>query len=189
VSHGVVAYSLGDSTAKNAGRLTLNPLPHIDPFGSVLLPLLLIVISQVSGGGIILGWAKPVPVDPRNFKDQKWGSLKVSLAGPGSNIALAIAFGLLLRFLPADALPPTFFLFAGVIVYLNLLLAMFNLIPIPPLDGSHVLFSFLGPRAEPLKLFLYQYGFVFLLLLIFFLFPVISSVVQFLFRLIVGIDI
>jgi len=99
VSHGVVANSLGDPTAKYAGRLTLNPIPHIDPIGSVILPLFLIIFSTISGGGMFLfGWAKPVPVNPNNLRNQKYGSAMVSLAGPGSNLAIALFFGLSLRF-------------------------------------------------------------------------------------------
>jgi len=93
VSHGVVANSLGDPTAKNAGRLTLNPIPHIDPMGSIVLPLILILISQASGGGgIIFGWAKPVPVNHNNLRDRRFGPAKVSLAGPAANLALALVF-------------------------------------------------------------------------------------------------
>ena len=97
IAHGSVANSLGDPTAKNEGRLTLNPLKHIDIFGSIILPLLLLLSSVFSGGsGIIFGWAKPVPVNPLRFKDQKWGSLKVAIAGPASNFILAIFFGFFL---------------------------------------------------------------------------------------------
>src|SRR3989338_2951574 len=90
LAHGYVAHSLGDPTAKYQGRLTLNPLPHLDPFGSVILPLLLFI----SGSPVLIGWAKPVPINPYNFTDQKWGTLKVSLAGPATNITLAVFFGL-----------------------------------------------------------------------------------------------
>ena len=98
LAHGYIAYSLGDPTAKYAGRLTLNPIKHLDPFGSVILPLILFI----SGSPILFGWAKPVPVNPYNFKDQKWGSLKVAIAGPITNIALAVFFGLLIRFIPSS---------------------------------------------------------------------------------------
>src|SRR5574343_1122969 len=93
LAHGYVAYSLGDPTAKYEGRLTLNPLKHLDPFGSVILPLLLLLAT--GGQGPIFGWAKPVPVNPYNFKDQKWGTLKVAIVGPATNFAIAIFFGLL----------------------------------------------------------------------------------------------
>ena len=96
VSHGVVANYLGDPTAKYAGRLTLNPLKHIDPIGSILVPLFLVIIRSP----FLIGWAKPVPINPYNFRDQKYGSAKVALAGPASNLAIAIFFGLMLRFVP-----------------------------------------------------------------------------------------
>lgn len=186
VSHGWVANSLGDPTAKNAGRLTLNPLPHIDPIGSIVLPLFLVVMSSITGGGIIFGWAKPVPVNPANLRDQKWGGAMVSLAGPASNLAVAVIFGLLLRFLGGDVLSPSLTLLFGYIAYINILLAVFNLLPIPPLDGSHILFSLLPRSLESIKIFLSKYGFLLLLFLIFFFFQVISLVVNGIFRFLVG---
>lgn len=186
VSHGVVANALGDSTARLSGRLTLNPIPHLDPIGSVILPLGLIILAQVTGGaGIIFGWAKPVPVNPFNLRG-KYGSAIVSLAGPGSNIAIALVFGLALRFLPIEAIHPSLLFIFGYIVYLNILLAVFNLIPIPPLDGSHILFTFLPRSAARIQALLQQYGFVLILLIIFFFFPVLSLVIQSIFKLIVG---
>lgn len=164
VSHGVVANSLGDPTAKNAGRLTLNPIPHIDPIGSIILPGILILL-----GGVVIAWAKPVPVNPFNFRDQKFGSLKVSFAGPLSNLALALMFGLALRFLPIYAVSETLGLFFGLIVYFNLLLAVFNLLPIPPLDGSHILFTFFPNMLKYLQGVFSMYG-IFLILLFLFLF-------------------
>jgi len=160
VAHGSVALQLGDNTAKHAGRLTLNPLKHIDFFGTILLPCLLILAKSP----FVIGWAKPVPVNPYNFSDQKWGTLKVSIAGPAANLSLAVIFGLLIRFI---ALPETTAIFFGLIVIYNLILALFNLIPIPPLDGSHILFSFLSDRFNNLKIFLSQYGLFILLALMF----------------------
>ena len=186
VSHGWVANSLGDPTAKNAGRLTLNPLPHIDPIGSLALPLFLVVMSSITGGGIIFGWAKPVPVNPANLRNQKWGSVMVSLAGPASNLAVALIFGLLLRFLGGDVLNPSLALLFGYIAYINILLAVFNLLPIPPLDGSHILFSLLPASLNSIKIFLSQYGFLVLLFIVFFFFQIISLVVNGIFRLLVG---
>jgi len=160
IAHGSVALKLGDPTAKNAGRLTLNPLKHIDAFGTVLLPLMLVLIRSP----FVVGWAKPVPINPYNFRDQRWGSLKVSIAGPATNFLLAVIFGLAIRFLP---LPDTFkFLFSFIVIY-NFVLAFFNLIPIPPLDGSHILFSVLPARFNNLKIFLHQYGLFILLALMF----------------------
>jgi len=185
VSHGVVANKLGDPTAKLAGRLTLNPLPHLDPVGSVLLPGFLILMSQLTGGGIIFGWAKPVPVNPANLRG-RYGSALVSLAGPASNLALALVFGLALRFLPIAELHPALLVIFGYIVFLNILLAVFNLLPIPPLDGSHILFTFLPSSLNKLRMFLAQYGIFVLLFIIFFFFSFVASLVNFLFYLLVG---
>ena len=185
VSHGVVANALGDPTAKNAGRLTLNPLPHLDPIGSVLLPGFLILMSQIGGGGIIFGWAKPVPVNPMNLRG-KYGSALVSLAGPGSNLAIAFTFGLALRFLPLAELNPALILVFSYIVFLNILLAVFNLLPIPPLDGSHILFTFLPRSFDALRVFLSRFGIFVLLFIIFFFFGFVSFVVNSIFNLIVG---
>lgn len=173
LAHGSVAYSLGDPTAKYAGRLTLNPLRHLDMFGSVILPLILFM----SGSPVLVGWAKPVPINPYNFTDQKWGSLKVSIAGPISNMILALFFGFLIRFIlvpygfydffTRHTLMGNFNLFSY-IVGLNIMLAIFNLVPIPPLDGSWILFSVLPQKFERLKVFLQQYGVFILLFFIFF---------------------
>jgi len=162
IAHGSVALHLGDPTAKNAGRLSLNPLKHIDPVGTILLPLLLLFATQ--GQGPIIGWAKPVPVNPFNFRDQKWGALKVSIAGPLINFLLALIFGLIIRFV---SLPEPALILFGIIVLYNFAWGIFNLIPIPPFDGSHILFTFLGERFLKLKIFLSQYG---LFILIFFIF-------------------
>ncbi|MEK7143933.1 MAG: site-2 protease family protein [Patescibacteria group bacterium] len=143
-AHGWSAYRLGDSTAKNAGRLTLNPIVHLDPFGTVILPLFLLFTS-----GIFLGWAKPVPYNPHNLRDQKYGSLKVGIAGPAANLIIALILGLFLRFsgyfIAAGILPFIFFQFLALIVYINIFLALFNLLPFPPLDGSKV-FADLFPK-------------------------------------------
>ncbi len=186
VSHGAMAYYLGDPTAKYAGRLTLNPLKHLDPVGSVILPIFLIAMARLTGGGIIFGWAKPVPINPYNFRDQKYGELKVSLAGPGANLTIAVFFGLLLRFLPLSFSFSGLVLMFSYIVYINLLLAIFNLLPIPPLDGSHILFTFLPPSMLKTKIFLQQFGFIILLFIIFFLFPWIIFIINVIFSLITG---
>jgi len=164
LAHGSVALKLGDTTAKEAGRLTLNPLKHIDIFGTIIFPLLLLITTM--GQGPIFGWAKPVPVNPFNFKDQKWGTLKVSLAGPATNFLIAVIFGLAVRFLP---LPDQISLLFGIIVLYNFLWGIFNLIPIPPLDGSWILFRFLPDKIfANLKVFLSQYGFFILIFFIFY---------------------
>ncbi len=186
IAHGAIAYQLGDPTAKYAGRLTLNPIKHIDPVGSILVPLFLVIMSQIGGGGIIFGWAKPVPINPYNFKDQKYGSLKVAFAGPGANLLIALFFGLLMRFFPGYINMFGVGMFFSFIVYINILLAVFNLLPIPPLDGSHILFTFLPHTMRNTRVFLNQFGFIFLLFIIFFFFPLISRVIGFIFTLITG---
>jgi Zn-dependent protease len=168
VSHGYVAYFLGDPTAKLAGRLTLNPLKHLDPFGSFIFPLFVFILTK---GGTMVGWAKPVPVNPYNFRDQKYGNLKVAIAGPLANIFLAFSFGFLLKFLPQ--LSGQFNDFLMAIISINLFLAFFNLLPIPPLDGSHILFSFL-PISEETKFFLARFGIIILFLLLPFILPIVS---------------
>ena len=181
IAHGAMANYLGDSTAKLAGRLTLNPIKHVDPVGSILIPLFLIIAQSP----VIIGWAKPVPVNPANFRDQKYGEAKVSLAGPGTNLVIALIFGLSLRFLGPSLNPGVYFMF-GYIVLINILLAVFNLIPIPPLDGSHILFTFLPDSLQDLKMFLYRYGFFILILFIFFLLPLLFPLITGLYNLIVG---
>lgn len=183
VSHGAVAYALGDSTAKDEGRLTLNPINHLDPFGSILLPILTYLV-----GGFIFGWAKPVPYNPYYLKNQKWGPAMVGAAGPLSNMLLAIVFGLFLRFAGAFSFfPPAFFQIASFIVFLNLVLAVFNLVPIPPLDGSKVLFALLPGRAYEIQRFMERYGFILLLIFIFFLSGIILPIAGLLFNLITGL--
>ena len=184
IAHGYVALSLGDPTAKNAGRLTLNPIPHIDLMGSLLVPFLLAVFQSP----FLFGWAKPVPVNHYNLRGQKYGSAKVSFAGPAANLAIALFFGLALRFFGgpiAEVLPALIPFFAG-IVQLNITLAIFNLMPIPPLDGSHVLFDFLPRSFDAARDFLARYGVFFLFFFVFFLFRFLSAPIEWLFRLIVG---
>jgi Zn-dependent protease len=138
VMHGYAADYLGDKTARYAGRLTLNPIPHIDPIGSILLPLAL----ALSGSPIFFGWAKPVPYNPYNLRPGRFSEAIVAGAGPASNAVIAIIFGLVVRFNIDPTLAEFFFL----IVVVNVMLCIFNLIPIPPLDGSKVLEAFL-PRS------------------------------------------
>lgn len=184
IAHGAMAEKLGDRTARLAGRLTLNPLKHLDPMGSIFLPLMLIII----GSNTIVGWAKPVPVNPFNLKDKKYGSAKVAIAGPAANISIALVFGLLIRFLPLSGslFGQNLALVFGSICWINLLLALFNLTPLPPLDGSHILFSFLPDRLNNLKIFLFRYGFFILIFYIFFIFPFLGYFLNFVFKLIVG---
>ncbi len=187
VSHGYAALMLGDHTAEHEGRLTLNPIKHIDPFGSILLPVLSYML-----GGFVFGWAKPVPYNPYNLRNKKWGPAIVGAAGPAANISLAIIFGLMVRFIPVAGADPAaqfaanFASIAAAIALLNLVLAIFNLVPIPPLDGSKLLFAFLPYRWRGVQHMLEQYGFFFLLLFIFFFSGIISPVVFALFRFITG---
>ena len=189
VAHGTMANFLGDPTDKYAGRLTLNPLKHLDFFGSIAVPGIIILTSMAVGGGIIFGWAKPVPINPYNFKDQKYGSAKTAVAGPAANIFIALVFGLLIRFLPfgTGLFAENLIFVFGFIDWINLLLAVFNLLPIPPLDGSHILFTFLPQSMDNLKTFLTQYGLFVLLFVIFFLLHWIIPMINYLFTLIVGI--
>ncbi len=182
VSHGFVANILGDGTARHAGRLTLNPLKHLDPIGSFLVPVL-----TYTAGGFIFGWAKPVPYNPYNLRDQKWGEAKVAAAGPLSNLFIALVFGLILRWSAGMAgVPSAATEILELIVYLNLILAVFNLVPIPPLDGSKVLFSILPYHMRYIQDFMEQYWLVFIGIFIFFIGGVLSPIVGYLFRVIAG---
>ena len=141
VAHGYAANALGDPTARLAGRLTLNPIPHIDLFGSIIVPILCIL----SPGGFLFGWAKPVPYNPYNLRNQRWGELFVAGAGVATNLLLAVLFGIGTRLLMANGMETA----AGataIIALVNLFLGLFNLIPIPPLDGYTVLRSVLPQR-------------------------------------------
>lgn len=187
ISHGYAALMLGDKTAYYEGRLTLNPIKHIDPFGSIILPLMMVLLS---GGGLIFAYAKPVPYNPYNLRDQKWGPTIISLAGPAANIVLATFFGLLIRFLPTfvgpNSLVFNFISIASYIAVLNIFLAFLNLVPIPPLDGSKVLFAVLPYQWRHVQAFLEQYGFFFVLFVIFFFANYLIGPVLFIFRLISG---
>lgn len=179
IAHGAVALMFGDTTAKDAGRLTLNPLKHIDPFGSIILPAIL-VLSHI---GVIFGWAKPVPYNPFNFRKPRLGSAVVGLAGPLTNIILAAVFAFGIYLLNAhkacfigNGVVSAFF---ASVVFINLYLAFFNLIPIPPLDGSKLLFAFISDKYLGLKIFLERYGIFIFILFIFaiarFIYPLVIS--------------
>ncbi|MFA6486315.1 MAG: site-2 protease family protein [Candidatus Magasanikbacteria bacterium] len=179
-AHGWMAERLGDKTARYAGRLTLNPVKHIDLWGTIILPVML---SLLTHGSFMFAYAKPVPYNPYNLRDQKWGPAIVGLAGPASNLMLACAFAILIRFIPGATIAP----FLAIIVYANLLLMTFNLIPLPPLDGSKVLLALLpNALAYKVQVFFDRWGFFILLLLAFYLFDLISPVIEAMFRLLVG---
>jgi len=176
--HGWTANQLGDPTAKYAGRLTLNPLKHIDPIGTVILPLFLLLFM----GGFI-GWAKPVPYNPYNLRNQKWGSSKVALSGPASNLAIALFFGLILRFgtgLWFLSFGDLLYFTLTWVVYVNIFLCLFNLIPIPPLDGSKILMD-IFPQSRGLQFLGVSFLGVFLALILALMFlPFVSNLVYFL---------
>lgn len=178
--HGWTANYLGDPTAKDAGRLTFNPLVHLDLWGSVLMPL---VFYIGSAGQMIFGYAKPVPFNPYNLRDQKYGSAKVAIAGPLANLVMALLFGLLIRFMPLSL---NFSLILSKIVLINILLMVINLVPIPPLDGSKVLAAFLPYKWQDKFYELEKYGFILVIIFLWFGFGLILPVIDYLFRLIIG---
>lgn len=183
VSHGYAALALGDPTAKYEGRLTLNPFSHLDPVGSFLVPLI-----GYFAGGFIIGWAKPVPFNPYNLRNQKWGEALVAIAGPLSNILLAIIFGLIIRLMSGyDLLNAAFFGLAGFVVMINITLAIFNLVPIPPLDGSKILFAILPYKWRGVRDSFEKYGLILVFIFIFFLWQIMSPIVGFLFTILTGI--
>ena len=191
VAHGYMANWLGDPTARLAGRLTLNPVSHVDPVGSILLPLILTVTSSP----ILIGYAKPVPYNPYNLRG-KYGEALVAGAGPATNILIALIFGLLIRF-GSTAMSVELVSAFSTIVFINLLLALFNLIPLPPLDGSKVLSSVLPrPLAQSYEHFRANFermgmlSMTFLLLIIFYivLFPYFYALLRWLFALLTGVS-
>lgn len=161
ISHGYAALALGDPTAKLSGRLTLNPLKHIDPVGSILVPLI------TSLFGFTFGWAKPVPYNPYNLRKGKWGPALVAIAGPASNLVIALVFGLSIRFGYISLATP-FGEIALLITLVNIVLAVFNMFPLPPLDGSKVLFAIIPYSWRKLEEFLTRSQFLIIALIIFF---------------------
>ncbi len=203
VAHGYEAERLGDDTARQAGRLTLNPLAHLDPFMSFIMPLILFFTT-----GFFFAGAKPVPYNPNNFKDPRTGAVKTALAGPATNLLLALVFGILSLLVPlagsvkdalfgaiANGSTPVFttplagiYFFFLIIVYINVLLGIFNLVPIPPLDGSKLLFLVLPPTPGTYKFmyFMERWGLILVLIFVFFGFSLIFPVITFFFSLFTG---
>jgi Zn-dependent protease len=207
VAHGLEAQRLGDDTAERAGRLTLNPLKHLDPFFSVIMPILLYIST-----GFFFAGAKPVPYNPNNLKNPRTDSVKVAFAGPLTNLAIALLFGILSMAVPisgalknyfwsaianpaalgslptfASPLQGLFFLFL-MIAYINILLGIFNFVPIPPLDGSKILFVILPPTQRTYKAmyFLERFGLILVLIFVFFFYPLILPPINGLFSLFTG---
>ncbi|TSC61295.1 MAG: peptidase M50 [Parcubacteria group bacterium Gr01-1014_107] len=179
------ALMLGDPTAKYAGRLTLNPLKHLDPVGSVLVPLALYIFQT----GIIFGWAKPVPYNPYNLRNQRWGEALVAGAGPLTNILLALVFGLAIRVaLSLETVPESFIQISFLVVFINIVLAVFNLVPIAPLDGSKILFAALPLHLLEWRHKLEQFGFIILLIFIIFFWQFLLPVILFLASLFSGLS-
>jgi len=183
VSHGVVADALGDPTARLQGRLTLNPVSHIDPVGSIFVPLIMLLLP----GNFIFGWARPVPYNPYNLRNQRWGEAIVAAAGPIVNIIIAILAGMLIRF-GIGTLPGSLIEVASFVVLMNLILAIFNLIPIPPLDGSKILFAILPQTMQRLRIELERFSFVLVLIFVFFFWSAISPILFYFFKLITGVS-
>jgi len=178
--HGWTAERLGDPTARLAGRLTLNPLVHIDPVGTIFLPLILVMMNT----GLLFGWAKPVPYNPFNLRDKRFGPALVAAAGPLTNLFIALVLGLFVRLATVSA----FTGFLSIVVYVNVLLAIFNLVPLPPLDGSKILFSLLPDNKFwwQFKINIDRYGMILVFVFIFFFWNLISPVIGNVYRLIVG---
>lgn len=183
-SHGWMADRLGDPTARYMGRLTLNPIPHIDPLGSIIVPLFLFLTNA----GFIVGWAKPVPYNPYNLKDQKNGPALVALAGPLSNLSVAVIFGILARILVAQggAAYSNEIMFFDMIIFYNVLLAVFNLVPLPPLDGSKILESILPRSMQGIMQTLEKNYMLFMMLFILFGFQLIQPIIIFVYVVIAG---
>lgn len=189
-SHGFMAERFGDNTARRAGRLTLNPLKHLDLFGSVLLPILLYFSA-----GFAFGWAKPVPYNPNNLRNKKWGTIAVASAGILANIFIAVLFGLFIRFAPSLGLPvfnsfspDPFYKITINIVAVNTALALFNLVPIPPLDGSKIFFNLLPRSMAGIVEFFESYSLILLIVFIAFFSNYLYVPLAFFFHLFTGIS-
>lgn len=183
ISHGFAALRFGDKTALYAGRLTINPLKHLDIFGSIILPALLVLTQSP----FLFGWAKPVPYNPNNLTNKKWGTLAVASAGILANLFIATFFGLILRFLLGQGIVSSSSAIISEIVLINLGLAIFNLVPIPPLDGSKILFSLLPSSWYSVVSFLEEYSLILIVVFILFFVDRLYPILTFLFQLITGL--
>jgi Zn-dependent protease len=183
VSHGFVALRFGDRTALYAKRLTLNPLKHLDIFGSIILPAFL----AITHSPFLFGWAKPVPYNPDNLTNRKWGTIAVASAGILANIFIAVFFGLILRLILMGNVLSGAVSIISVIILVNLGLAIFNLVPIPPLDGSKILFSFLPYSFSSVVSFLEQYALVLIIIFVVFFANYLAPILAFLYHLITGL--
>lgn len=181
VSHGLAALRCGDDTAERLGRLSLNPLKHLDPIGSVVLPLLLIFMKS----GFVFGWAKPVPYNPLKLKNPRRDTALLAFAGPLANFSIALIFGLIIRAIMITSSFVSLLPFLVIIVQVNLILGVFNLMPIPPLDGSKILFYFFP--SSKLEMFLSQYGLIIFFFFILFAGDIILSLVSVFFSLFTGV--
>ena len=185
VAHGYAALSLGDRTAAYAGRLTLNPIKHIDPMGTIVFPLVTLLLP----GSFMFGWAKPVPFNPHNLRNKKWGEAIVAAAGPLSNILLALIFGAFIRFylIPNGLIGGPAGLLSQVIVMINITLAVFNLVPIPPLDGSKIISAVLPRQFMVVREKIERFGFVGVIIFLIFIWQFFAPLIPFLFRLSTGL--
>lgn len=185
VSHGYAALALGDKTAEYAGRLTLNPVKHIDLIGTIVFPLISIILP----GGLFFGWAKPVPYNPYNLRNKRWGEAIVAVAGPLSNIFLALVFGLFIRFyiVPNGMIDSAAGVLSQIVILVNLTLAIFNLVPIPPLDGSKILSSILPRGFMQIRERLESFGFIGVIIFLIFLWQFFSPLIPWLFGLFTGL--
>lgn len=182
LSHGLMADALGDPTARHAGRLTLNPLAHIDPIGSIVVPLITSIF------GFTFGWAKPVPYNPYNIENKRLGEFLIAAAGPASNLVIALVFGTIIRFANIGATGVTpFVTICMYIVIINIVLAIFNLIPLPPLDGSKLLFALLPQQYGRTRMILEANGPIFVIIVVFFLWQIVAPIIPYIFKVFTGI--
>ncbi|MFA6974857.1 MAG: site-2 protease family protein [Candidatus Paceibacterota bacterium] len=182
LAHGFTANAMGDPTARLQGRLTLNPISHIDPVGSIIVPLI------TSLFGFTFGWAKPVPYNPYNIKNKRMGEFLIAAAGPGSNLLLALIFGTFIRFTAGIPGFSSFIEISSYIVIINIILAIFNLIPLPPLDGSKLLFAILPNQYGRARMTLEAYAPFFIIIVVFFLWQAIVPIIPFIFGIFTGVS-